>query len=183
MPQLRPRTSAALARLARLCLAIAIWRRGPQDLPAVGILLPLTIAAYVLLSAAIGVSLPSMRPGWLWQVGLDTLFVAAWYWLLLAIARRRERYLQTATALFGLQTVLAAPSMVLVWLMQRSTHDASLRLPVYVAGIALAIWTLAAIGHILRAALERSLGQCLFLALLQMLVEEAMFVGVFGPGQ
>ena len=169
--------------MARLYLAIAIWRRGPQELPAVGILLPLTIAAYVLLSAAVGESLPSMHPGWLWQVALDTLFVASWYWLLLAIAGRRERYLQTATALFGLQTVLAAPSMVLVWLMQRLSHDDSLRLPVYIAALALAIWTLVAIGHILRSALERPLGLCLILALLQMLVEELVFLSLFGLGQ
>jgi hypothetical protein len=183
MPQLRPRTSADLATLARLFFAIAIWRRGPQDLPAVGILLPLTIAAYVLLSAAVGAVLPSLHPGWLVQVVADALFVAAWYWLLLAIARRRERYLQTATALFGLQTVLAAPSMAMIWLMQRLDQQANLRVPVYIAALALAIWTLVAIGHILRAALERPLGLCLILALLQMLVEELLFLRIFGPGQ
>jgi hypothetical protein len=183
MPALRPRTSTDLAALARLYFAIAIWRRGPQDLPAVGILLPLTIAAYVLLSAAVGELLPAMRPGWFWQVALDALFFVLWYWLLLAIARRRERYLQTATALFGLQTLLAAPTMALVWLMQRLAHDDGLRLLVYIAALAVAIWTLLAIGHILRAALERPLGVCLILALLQMLVEELVFLSVFGPGQ
>jgi hypothetical protein len=183
MPALRPRTSTDLVALARLYFAIAIWRRGPQDLPAVGILLPLTIAAYVLLSAAVGVLLPALHPGWLLQVVADALFVAVWYWLLLAIARRRERYLQTATALFGLQTVLAAPSMALIWLMQRIEQQPSLRLPVYIAALALAIWTLVAIGHILRAALERPLALCLVLALLQMMVEELLFLRIFGPGQ
>ncbi|HEX4023808.1 MAG TPA: hypothetical protein VHX52_03760 [Steroidobacteraceae bacterium] len=33
--------------------------------------------------------------------------------------QRRERYLHTAAALFGLQTVLAAPSIVCAWLLQR----------------------------------------------------------------
>jgi hypothetical protein len=183
MPALRPRTSTDLAELARLYFAIVIWRRGPQDLPAIGILLPLTIAAYVLVSAVVGELLPSMRPGWFGQVLLDTLFLLLWYWLLLAIARRRERYLQTTTALFGLQTVLAAPTMALVWLMQRFAHDDSVRLPLYIASLAVAIWTLLAIGHILRSALERPLGFCLILALLQMLVEELVFLSVFGPGQ
>jgi len=183
MPAPRPAPSADLAGLARLYFAIAIWRRGPQDLPAVGILLPLTIAAYVLVSAVVGELLPALHPGWLVQVAADALFVAAWYWLLLAISRRRERYLQTATALFGLQTVLAAPSMAVVWLLQRFTPDASLRVPVYLAALALALWTLVAIGHILRSALERPLGICLVLALLQMLVEELVFLAIFGPGQ
>ena len=183
MPAARPSTSTDLAALARLYVAIAIWRRGPQDLPALGILLALTIAAYVLLSAVVGELLPSMHPGWFWQVMLDTLFCLLWYWLLLVIARRRERYLQTATALFGLQTVLAAPTMALVWLMQRFAHDGSVRLLLYIASLAVASWTLLAIGHILRSALERPLGFCLILALLQMLVEELVFLSVFGPGQ
>ncbi|HEX2790881.1 MAG TPA: hypothetical protein VHN17_10660 [Steroidobacteraceae bacterium] len=182
MPELPPRTSADLAALVRLYFAIAIWRRGPQELPAVGILLPLTIAAYVLLSAAVGALLPGLHPGWLLQVAADALFVASWYWLLLAIARRRERYLQTATALFGLQTVLAAPSMAVIWLMQRVDQQASLRVPVYIAALALAIWTLVAIGHILRAALERPLALCLILALLQMVMEELVLLRIFGPG-
>jgi len=183
MPALQPRTSTGLAALARLYFAIAIWRRGPQDLPAIAILLPLTIAAYVLVSAIVGGLLPSMRPGWFWQVLLDTLFFLLWYWLVLRIARRRERYLQTATALFGLQTLLAAPTMALVWLMDRFAHDDSLRPLLYVASLAVAIWTLLAIGHILRSALERPLGFCMILALLQLLVEELVFVSVFGPGQ
>jgi hypothetical protein len=183
MPASQPRTSVGLAGLARLFFAIAIWRRGPQDLPAVGILLPLTIGAYVLVSALVGTALPPLHPGWVSQLLFDILFVALWYWLLLAIARRRTRYAQTASALFGLQTLLAAPSMVLDWLLQRLPHDDSLRLPVYVAALVLALWTLVAIGHILRAALERPLAMCLILALLQVLVEQLVFVGVSGPGQ
>lgn len=183
MPAPRPRASTDLGALARLYFAIAIWRRGPQDLPAIGILLPLTIAAYVLVSVAVGALLPGMRPGWFWQVVLDTLFFLLWYWMLLVIARRRERYLQTATALFGLQTVLAAPTMALVWLMHRYAHDDSVHLLLYIASLAIAIWTLLATGHILRSALERALGFCMILALLQVLVEELVFLSVFGPGQ
>ncbi|HEY1724838.1 MAG TPA: hypothetical protein VGF89_05415 [Steroidobacteraceae bacterium] len=171
-----------ILRLGQLYFAIAIWRRGPQDLPAIGILLPLTIAAYVLVSVVVGVILPSMRPGWVWQVLLDTAFMALWYWLLLQSARRPERYLQTASALFGLQIIIAAPTMILVWLMERLPPDDTLRVPVFLVSLALAIWTLAAIGHILRAALERSLVFCLMLALLQMLVEELMFASIFGAG-
>jgi hypothetical protein len=66
--------------------------------------------------------------------------------------------------------------------MDRLPQDDTLRVPVFVVSLALAIWTLAAIGHILRAALERALVFCLMLALLQMLVEELMFVSIFGAG-
>ncbi len=182
MPGPRIRTSAGIAALGRLYLDIAVWRRGPQDVPAAGILLPLTIGVYILLSAAAGALLPALRPGWLLQVGADTLFVALWYWALLAIARRRERYLQTAVALFGLQAVLAVPSMLSVSLVQQFGDRRGWQVPVYAAALALAIWSVAAIGHILRAALERPLGICLILAFLQLLIEDLVLLAIFGAG-
>src|SRR5579872_739417 len=105
--------------LVRMYVAIALGRRGPQDLPAVGILLPLTIASYVVVSVAAGALVPQLRAGWTLQVLADTGFLALWYWVLLAFARRRERYVQTAAALFALQTVLAAPNILSGWLLQQ----------------------------------------------------------------
>jgi hypothetical protein len=168
-----------LFTLARLYFNIALWRRGPQDLPAVGILLPLTIAAYVFVSVALGEALPELRAGWTPQVLADTVFVALWYWALLALARRRERYVQTAAALFGLQCVLAAPSIVSAWLLQRFAHNPPWLAVSYVCAILILVWTVAAIGHVLRAALERSLTLCVILAFMQMLVEELVFLAVF----
>ena len=163
----------------RLYGYIAIWQRGPQDLPAVGILLPLTIGAYVLLSALLGQLLPPQRPDWLVQLGADVVFVAAWYWALLRIVGRSERYVQTAAALFGVQTVLAVPSIISVWLVQRYAADPLWQAPVYIAAVAVLIWTLVAVGHILHATLERPLGFCLILAFGQMLTEELLFLAVF----
>lgn len=176
-----PPARSGLATLARLYVDIALWRRGPQDLPAVGILLPLTIGAYVLISVALGEALPALRAGWIPQVLADTGFIALWYWLLLALARRRERYLQTAAALFGLQSALAAPSIVSAWLLQRFAHDMTWLAVGYACAITVLIWTVAATGHVLRAALERSLGFCVILAFLQMLVEELALLALFEP--
>jgi hypothetical protein len=172
-------TRSGLATLARLYVGIALWRRGPQDLPAVGILLPLTISAYVIISLAIGELLPALRAGWAAQVLADTAFVALWYWVLLALAHRRERYLQTAAALFGLQSVLAAPSILSAWLVQRFSHDTAWLTVAYIGALAVLVWTLTAVGHVLRAALERSLAFCLILAFLQMLIEELLFLVLF----
>jgi len=174
-------TRSGVARLARLYVDIALWRRGPQDLPAVGILLPLTIGAYVLVSVALGELTPQLRPGWTPQVLSDAAFLALWYWLLLALARRRERYAQTAAALFGLQTVLAGPSIVCAWLLQRFAHDPVWLTLTYIGALAVLVWTMIAIGHVLRAALERSLWLCLMLAFAQMLAEELVFLAIFDP--
>lgn len=175
------RERAGLTTLARLYVDIALWRRGPQDLPAVGILLPLTICAYVLLSEGLGELLPALRAGWTSQVLADTGFVALWYWLVMLFAQRPERYLQTAAALFGLQTVLAAPSIASLWLLQHLAHDSQWLPFAYLAVLAVLIWTLAAIGHVLRAALERPLWFCLILAFLQMAAEELVFMALFNP--
>jgi hypothetical protein len=180
MPAPRPRINSAAA-LARLYLDIALWRRGPQDVPAVGILLPLTIAAYVLLSVVLGESMASLRRNWIVVVMADSAFLALWYWALLAIARRRERYLQTATA------VSAAPGIATLWLMQHIAQDNVLQVSVYLAvpavtvWILVGIWILMATGHILRAALERSLALCLTLAFMQMLTE-GLFLATLEPG-
>jgi hypothetical protein len=176
-----PQGRSGLLALARLYVDIALWRRGPQDLPAVGILLPLTVAAYVCLSVAVGEALPALRSGWAAQVLADTTFVALWYWLLLALMRRRQRYLQTAAALFGLQTVLAAPSILSAWLLQRFAHDPLWLTVSYAGALTVLVWTVAAIGHVLRDALERPLSLCVMLAFAQMLVEDLVLQSVFQP--
>jgi hypothetical protein len=164
------------ARLALLYWRIAIWRRGPQDLPAVGILLPLTIAVYVLLSALLGQLLPPTQPSWQLQLALDVPFMLLWYGLLLAVERRRERYLQTLAALFGLETVLTPPSMVIQCLAKRFAGDPIWQVPVYAAAFVLLLWTLLAVGHILRSTLERALGWSLILAFIQMVAEEMLLL-------
>ena len=103
--------------------------RGPQDLPAVGILLPLTIAAYVLLERC-GRRMRCRRcaRAGCRRCGLDTLFSLLWYWLLLAIARRRERYRADRHGAVRLADgARGAESWSCVWLMQRSSRDDSLR--------------------------------------------------------
>jgi hypothetical protein len=170
-----------LYTLARMYVAIALWRRGPQDLPAIGILLPLTMAAYVLISVALGEALPALRAGLAPQVLADTVFIALWYWALLSLARRSERYLQTAAALFGLQCVLAAPSILSAWLLQHFAHNQTWLALSSVLAIVVLGWTVAATGHVLRAALERSLTFCVILAFTQLLVEQLVLVAVFSP--
>jgi hypothetical protein len=175
----------SILRLARLYLDIAIWRRGPQDVPAVGILLPITMAAYVLLSLAIGESIPSLRPGLLQAMLVDVAFLALWYWLLLRIAGRSERYLQTAIAVFGLQLVVAAPGLAIIWLglwlpADQLTHvPLYVFLPVVILQFTVPVWTLLATGHIVRSALERSRVLCLILALAQLLTEGVLLDGFY----
>ena len=142
-----------------------------------GILLPLTMGAYLLLSLAVGAGAPQLRSGWAIAVLADAAFLAAWYWVLLRLVGRRERYVQTASAIFSLQTLLAAPGIVELWLSQWRLTDATARSSSAVAMLDLALmlavtgWTLIATSYIVRAALERTVVLCWILAFAQMVAE------------
>ncbi|MFI4913634.1 MAG: hypothetical protein ACHQAR_00345 [Steroidobacterales bacterium] len=180
-PDLTSKTGG-LSALARLYFDIAIWRRGPQDVPAVGILLPFTIAVYFLLNAALaGLGIEPAR-AWLEQLVVDVGFTALWYWALLALTRRRARYAQTVCAIFGYQAVLTPLSGLADFLVQRFGSDTVLQVPVYGVFFGLLLWTVIATAHILRAALERPLSLCLALSFAQLLAEELLYYVLFGPG-
>jgi hypothetical protein len=170
-----------LSALARLYFDIAIWRRGPQHVPAVGILLPFTIAVYILVNAMLSGLAPGLRAHWPAQLAIDVLFMCVWYWLLLVLMRRRERFMQMAVAIFGYQTVLAPLFALDGALMLHFSGDAALSIPAYLLSFALLVWTIVALAHILRAALERPLGLCLALAFTQVAVEEWLLYLLFDP--
>ena len=92
--------------LFRLFLDIAVWRRGPQDLPGSPTLLSLCAVAYL------GVSFVQARiqrfpfaSAGLLSV-LDLVFLAGVIALILSIRNKRERWLQTMTALLGVGTLI-----------------------------------------------------------------------------
>jgi len=90
----------------RIFLDIVLWRRGPQDLPASSLLLWAAVAAYVAVSAVQLALLGETAATWLFFVVADPLLLAAWVWLVLRLYGRRERFLQTASAVFGTGAVL-----------------------------------------------------------------------------
>ncbi len=115
----------------------------------------------------------------------DAAFLAAWYWVLLRIAGRRERYVQTASAIFALQTVLAAPGIVELCLSQWRVTDPTARSSSVVAGLDLVLmlaitgWTLIATSYIVRAALERSVMMSWTLAFAQMVAEAILLSATY----
>jgi hypothetical protein len=90
----------------RIFLDIVLWRRGPQDLPASGLLVGITLAAYVLVGA---VQLALLdEPGAMWLVFLvaDPALLTASVWLLLRLYGHAERFQQTAAAVLGTGALL-----------------------------------------------------------------------------
>jgi hypothetical protein len=153
--------------LARLFADIALLRRGPQDVPTSTLLLAMTIAAYCLVNLLVNWALPPPSGPWLPVLLVDVLFTLAWYATLLNLFHKRERVLQTTTAVFGFRAVLAPLSIGCDWLARRFGAVESWKLPLAIGFTAVIVWVVAANSRILKAALEWSMLQCVLLVLVE----------------
>src|ERR1019366_3178687 len=88
-----------MLRLAKGFWEIALWRKSPAHLPASVFLLSLVAAAVAALG---GLLPPNPRDRILIRMALSTALPLLFAWAVLAVARQRQRFLQTGTALLGM---------------------------------------------------------------------------------
>jgi len=120
-------------KLLQTFLDIALWRKGPQDLPASRFLALLVLLVYVLASfVQVHLFKLPLRSAVL-IITVDVAMLAGWLWLVLAFFGRRQRFVQTVTALLGvgllltlvdigvraLQLALGAGDLASFWLLLR----------------------------------------------------------------
>lgn len=158
-----------MTALARLYAQIALLRRGPQDVPASMLLLAITVVAYFAVNLLVNWALPAPDDPWLPILFVDVLFTLGWYTTLLSMLHRRERVLQTTTAVFGYRAVLAPLTIGAEWLVRRFGSEQSWQLPLVIGYTAIVVWMIAANSHVLKAALEWSLFQCVALVILEII--------------
>ena len=176
--------------LARLYFDIALWRRGPQDVPASAVVLSLTVVAYVVISLlairaadfAIPVPANSPRQPGVLLIVADVILIGVWYWLLLLWSGRRERWTQTLAAIFGCSAWLAPPSVLTSQLVLMASGG-GLQLLALILTLVLLVWGMLINAHILRHALERSLNACIFLVILQQVAEQLLAIAMSGAAQ
>lgn len=90
-----------ILRFLQSFLDIALWRKGPQDLPASNLLATLALLAY-LSTGFVRMRLFDLDQSTaLLFVCVDALMLGGWLWLVLAFFGRRQRFVQTITALLG----------------------------------------------------------------------------------
>lgn len=95
-----------MLKLLQTFIDIALWRKGPQDLPASRFLLMLVLGLYV---GASFMQFHNLRLRTaLVIVCVDVVMMMLWLWLVLAFFGRSRRFIQTLTAMFGVGTLLAA---------------------------------------------------------------------------
>lgn len=150
-----------MLRLAKAFLEIALWKKTPAHLPASPFLLALTACVAALLEV-LSALLPSnhrdeILPGILLSVGLPLCFA----WIVLSVAKRGQRFVQTASALLGVEVLAELLIYPVIALLRVLGSDRLMSNPiglvlyaVYIVGI---IWYLLACAHVWRSALDAGL--------------------------
>jgi len=165
--------------LLRLFVQIALLRRGPQDLPASAVLLAVAAAAYFGVNFIVYSALPGMPAPWRKHLIADVLYTLVSLGLLMQLAGKPERYLQTATAVFGYLIVLSPLTICSGWLIQRFANEPSLQFPVALLGLALFVWMIAVGQQVLKAALEWSTLASVVLVIVWILAGQLLILFMF----
>jgi hypothetical protein len=153
-----------LRLLFNFFIELAWLRRAPQDLPASPVLLVLVVlfglAAGLLLAMTAGVRLGSGLVQTVLDIGLmlGALAVA------LRLIGRPARFLQTATALIGVDTLITLMALLPVGLARPVETENGLLALAGLLFMLLIAWSVLAIGHILRHAFELALFQGMAIA-------------------
>ncbi|MFP4062562.1 MAG: hypothetical protein ACLFNA_07240 [Halochromatium sp.] len=140
-------------------IELALLRRAPQELPAsrvlFSLLLVVGLGAGLLLALTAGVGLASG----LLQNLLDLTLMLGALWVALSLCERRARFLQTATALLGVDSLITLLALLPVGLARPENAESGLLALAGLLFLLLVVWSIAAAGHILRHAFEVTLLQ------------------------
>lgn len=161
-------------------LEICLLRAGPQDLPAAPRFLALVLAGYFLVDVLI--SRLSFPLGAAFAVSLlDMLLLAAFAQIVLRIASKPERFNQTLAALAGSGQLLGLLALPLIHGLAAAQASGEPAAGLAFGWLAVLIWSLLVIGHILRHALNVSLmtgvGVGVLYSLLSVMIVRVVFPG------
>jgi hypothetical protein len=146
-----------MLRLAKAFWDIALWRASPAQLPASLFLLCL-VAAVAAIVEVISALVPPSQGGLIpIRLALSVALPLAFAWMVLAVARRRQRFLQTGTALLGVAVLAELVLYPLGSLLYLIGADRPAALPVGILLLVGLIWYLLACANIWRAALDARL--------------------------
>jgi hypothetical protein len=159
-------------------LNICLLRTAPQDLPASGFLLGLTLSCYIGVSFLLSLHSYGFLPALLVAL-LDTGLLVVFVLGLLYLQARTARVNQTLSALAGSGTVLGLFSLPLVLFLEPGQTAEQLPLLVPVFWLCLFFWSLAVVAHIMRHALSTSFAMGIAISVLYALVSMQILATVF----
>ncbi|MDP8985922.1 MAG: hypothetical protein M3N97_12990 [Pseudomonadota bacterium] len=147
-----------MLRLAKAFWDIALWRRSPAHLPASLFLLGLVAAAVALLEVLGALLPPGPSDRIFIRVALSVGLPLGFAWVVLAIARHGQRFLQTASALLGVALLAELVMYPVGSLLSLVGTDHPAAIPLGLLLLVGLIWYLLACANIWRAALDSGLG-------------------------
>jgi hypothetical protein len=140
-------------------IELALLRRAPQDMPPSSALFLLAIVAGVSSGFLLALTAGAGLVLGLLQSLLDLALMLGALSLALRWMGRRERYLQTATALVGVDTLISLMALLPVGLARPTDADSALLALAGLLFLLLVAWSVLATGHILRHAFGLTLAQ------------------------
>ncbi len=146
-----------MLRLAKAFWDIALWRRTPAQLPASVFLLCLVAAAAALLEVLSSFLPPSSTDQLLWRILLSVGLPLVFTWAVTVLARRPQRFLQTAIALLGVAVLAEVVLYPLGSLIHVVGADGVAALPLGCLMLIGLMWYLLACAHVWRSALDSGL--------------------------
>lgn len=136
---------------------LALLRRAPQDLPASSVLFGIVLAVGLVGGVLLAVTAGSPPLLALLQGFLDLALMLAALYLALNLTKHPGRFLQTATALVGAETLVGVLALVPVGLAATASEESAEILLAGLLFLALVAWSVLITAHILRHAFAISL--------------------------
>lgn len=163
-------------------VGILRFRKGPEDVPASGGLLAAVLLGQVLLGLLV-LSIPDQQraDSPLLAVALELGVMLLGVFLILRMAGFPERFLQTSTALFGVQLVIAPVLYAARWLLVTYQEDPVMQGPALLVSAVIAVWLLVVGARILRSATNYPMLACLFLLIGIQIATLLVVLSVFPP--
>jgi len=167
-----------MLQLFRVWSELCLLRRTPQDIPASGILLGISLCCYALVSVL--VSLPGYGVGRALLLALtDLTLLFAFVCSLLLMQARAARINQTLSAMAGSGSVLGLVALPLLLATGAGASAETVPVSLAVLWLLLLLWNILVVAHIIRHALSSSwlvgFGLSLMYALISMQIIGSLF--------
>ena len=164
--------------LIKLFLDICLFRKGPQDVPAYTVLFWFALLAFFL----VGLIEAFFTGQWLeamYKSLLEGTILLAFVWISLMVSGKPNRLLQTAIAALGTDAFISSFGIVLAVVSIFASNP--INPAIQLLFLALLLWHMAVVAHILRHALSQSLVIGVMLSIVYVAFTFQMIVLLFGP--
>ena len=147
-----------MLRLAKAFWEIALWKRTPAQLPASLLLLCLVAGAAALLEVLSALEPPATLKEIPVRVVLSVGMPLVFVWVVLSLARRPQRFLQTGTALLGVGVLAGLVLYPIGYVIHLIGPHSLASVPLGIVMLGGLAWYLLVCANIWRSALDAGIG-------------------------